>query len=77
MTFPISKPDDSSCNTKGQISGILWIHKIASIKTLINEEFHTIIQSSYDGPIMEERRFILSFLKSCLDNRVHYKTLLR
>jgi len=36
-------------NTEGQISGILWIHKIASIKTVSNEEFSTIIESSYDG----------------------------
>lgn len=39
-------------NTEGQISGILWIHKIASIKTVSNEEFNTIIQSSYDGIVI-------------------------
>jgi len=36
-------------NTEGLISGILWIHKIASINIINNEEFNTIIQSSYDG----------------------------
>ena len=35
-------------NTEGLISGILWIHKIASINIINNEEFNTIIQSSYD-----------------------------
>jgi PAS domain S-box-containing protein len=36
-------------NTEGQLSGILWIDKIASIKTVSHEEFNTIFESSNDG----------------------------
>ncbi|KUO78385.1 MAG: hypothetical protein APF81_20950 [Desulfosporosinus sp. BRH_c37] len=67
---PTNCPIIPVMNTKGQITGVLWIHKLASLKLEhisqqeniheINDVLNTIIQSSHEGIVIsDEEGFIL------------------